>query len=303
MAWNEVCRLVGEPLRFAFDEPPDVALLNRQDFSRDQLDEPSYLAIADFVKNGVHDRIRQEFRRKFPGETPQLMPPRWLTLRPLDIVAYSYVRKDLQFPEPFERLDEPIVFGQSKVAGFGIGDKDKPGHAKLYPQVSILYYEDPDDFAVELKTKAPEDRVLLAKLRPETTLRQTVEKVLQRAAASQPSRALRGDVLKVPRLDFDITRQFEELEHRLLVFRNPQLPTDSVIRSALQSIRFQMNEKGVKLRSHARIVTSCSKADSPPPGRLMIFDKPFLILLQRTGAKSPYFALWVDNPELLVAAN
>ena len=32
----------------------------------------------------------------------------------------------------------------------------------------------------------------------------------------------------------------------------------------------------------------------------MIFDKPFLIMLQRSDAKMPYFALWVDNAELLV---
>lgn len=32
----------------------------------------------------------------------------------------------------------------------------------------------------------------------------------------------------------------------------------------------------------------------------MIFDKPFLIMLKRAGAKSPYFALWVANVELLV---
>ena len=32
----------------------------------------------------------------------------------------------------------------------------------------------------------------------------------------------------------------------------------------------------------------------------MIFDKPFLIILERANAKMPYFALWVDNAELLV---
>jgi len=35
---------------------------------------------------------------------------------------------------------------------------------------------------------------------------------------------------------------------------------------------------------------------SAPP----VFDRPFLILLQRTDAKTPYFALWVDNVELLM---
>jgi len=33
---------------------------------------------------------------------------------------------------------------------------------------------------------------------------------------------------------------------------------------------------------------------------MMVFDKPFLVLLKRVGAKTPYLALWVDNSELLV---
>ncbi len=45
----------------------------------------------------------------------------------------------------------------------------------------------------------------------------------------------------------------------------------------------------------------CS-APAPPPAvkHVMIFDEPFLILLQRREADVPYFAMWVANPELLV---
>ena len=32
----------------------------------------------------------------------------------------------------------------------------------------------------------------------------------------------------------------------------------------------------------------------------LVFDKPFLVMIQRTGASQPYFALWVANAELLV---
>jgi hypothetical protein len=32
----------------------------------------------------------------------------------------------------------------------------------------------------------------------------------------------------------------------------------------------------------------------------MILDKPFVILVQRADAKTASFALWVDNPKVLV---
>jgi hypothetical protein len=44
----------------------------------------------------------------------------------------------------------------------------------------------------------------------------------------------------------------------------------------------------------------CGVEEPPVRQHRMIFDKPFLLLMQRQGAKVPYFALWVDNAELLV---
>ncbi len=32
----------------------------------------------------------------------------------------------------------------------------------------------------------------------------------------------------------------------------------------------------------------------------LIFNRPFLLYLQRNNAKLPYFVMWVANPELLV---
>jgi hypothetical protein len=58
-----------------------------------------------------------------------------------------------------------------------------------------------------------------------------------------------------------------------------------------------MDEKGVRLRSESHVGIGCS--GSPPEVR-MIFDRPFLVMLKRIDAENPYFAMWVDNAELLV---
>ncbi len=301
LAWNEVCSLVNEDIHFADKEPPEVGLLNQKSFVRKDLDEASYVAVADFVRNRVHARSRRELNEKVHGEaTPRFIPPESLTPRPQDIVAYCYLFKKLDFPEPFERVEEPIVFGTTKLPCFGIGPGKKRDHAKLYPQVSVLFYQTPDDFAVELKTKVGGDRLLLAKVSPEATLRKTIEKVQERASKSKPQTAFFGDILEVPTLNFDITRRYAELENQRLSIKNPQIAKDLVILSALQNIRFLLNEKGVKLRSEAHIAIGCAAEGPPPSARRMIFDKPFLILMQRADAKTPYFALWVDNSEVLV---
>jgi len=40
--------------------------------------------------------------------------------------------------------------------------------------------------------------------------------------------------------------------------------------------------------------------EPPPPPRYFICDKPFLILMLRPDQKKPYFAMWVENSELMV---
>jgi len=299
LAWNEACKLVGEDLHF-LDESPMVGELNRKAFTRDGIDESSHVSLAGFVRDDIHGQIRRALLVKFHGRaTPKHLPDKQLTPRPQDIVAYSYLFKHMEFPRHFERLEVPLLFGEVELASFGMREY-KPGHRKLYGQVSILDYKGPDDFVVELKTKAKRDRLILAKVPPGATLRETIDAVELRAAPAKAVTMQTGDVLVVPKLNFDVTRHLRELEGKLLPVKNPKVADDLAIVSAIQNIRFQMDEKGVRLRSESSISFGCGAAAPPSPQHIMVFDKPFLILMQRADAKIPYFALWVGNTELLL---
>jgi len=260
--------------------------------------------VADFVRNDPHGRIQRELKRKFGGAaTPRFIPPREPTPRPQDIVSYCYLFKNLDFNVPFERLGEPIRFGGTDIPAFGISREYKSAHEKMYEQVLVLDYRDRDDFIVELLTKSEGDRLILAKLKPAPTLAGTVEMIEKRAAGAEPSPAGRGDVLRVPRLNFDVTRGYAELEGRRLVSSSPGVADDLVLLSAVQNTRFQLDEKGVRLRGESHVAFGCSASPPPHISRVMVFDEPFLILLKRARADAPYFALWVDNPEILGAAS
>ena len=191
---------------------------------------------------------------------------------------------------------ETITFKGVRVRCFGMVEY-KPAHEKMYPQVVILDYNGPRDFVIELKTKSPGERVILAKVAPGKTLQQTVRRVNARAERAKAVKMVSGDVLKIPRMNFDLSREYSELYGRALRLKNRAF-AGYVIVQAVQDIRFQMDEKGLKLRSESRII-GCDAPGLPPPRHVMIFDEPFLLMLQRAGAKAPYFALWVDNAELL----
>ncbi|GEM_PF-605545 len=307
LAWNEMCTLAGGPLQIV-NAPPMVGVLNKRTATRADLDEASYLAMAG-VGPATIEKINKELARKFPG-TP-------LARVPADIarnvgegywIAYSCLLKDLLFDEPFERSSLPMRFVDANVVTFGVtpyegddvpspddaAEAKKAGpnsqlqhRAKLNAQVLIHDFKDSNDFIVELLTKSKDDRLILAKVKPGSTLSETIDMVLKRVGSSKPANMANEDSLKVPIINVDISKRYEQLIGKTLV--QARMP----ILEALQVIRFRLDEKGAQLMSLAFM----SVGSACP--HWMEFDKPYLVLLQRKDAKHPYFAMWVANPGLM----
>jgi hypothetical protein len=300
LAWNKVCDLIGEDVHFEQD-PPMVKILNKRQAKESDIDAMSYVARVGHIRDGILKDIKSELERKFKGAARPKLIPSGVGMRPQDIVTYSYLFKNLEFPVKFERLKRPVVFDKSEVSCFGIGNKSMGAHIQMFKQVSILDYKDRDDFIIELKTKSPIDQFILVKTNSTGTLKTCVDQAIKRMSSGTPSKMQYGDILKIPKMNYDIHRQYDELMGKKLKVVNPNIAKDLIVLSAEQSIRFQMDEEGVKLKSESKTTFGCSKsAPEPQPQHIMIFDKPFLVLLKNSNANTPYFAMWVSNPELLV---
>lgn len=281
VAWNELCDLLGSPIK-ARKVPEMVGVLNRKAVTRADLDEASCVAMAGYPTGGpddVLDRIAAEMKEKF-GEAvkPEFLPGR-RELRRDDWLAYGFLLKELPFEWSFKRLPEwSLTFAGHAVEPFGIHQlvRMDEEEVKAASQVIICYDRGPDDFIVELKTRSQTDRLILAKVQPSATLSETIRDVQQRMAIGPPQHMQGGSHLVIPVVDFDVVRGYAEL---------------SRIGIAVQQIRFKLDETGAVLKSEAY-----TKKNGRPG---LIFDKPFLVMIQRTDARVPYFALWVANAELL----
>jgi hypothetical protein len=311
LAWNELCAYFGEDVRLK-DEPPMVPVLNEKLSTKGDIDEASYVAMAGIVKDNIIEKIKKALEEKFKGQaSPKLLPdPK--SLGPTDIVAYAYLFKNLEFAVPFEDIEGGLNFGESKVSAFGV--KEYSGaNEEMGRQVLILDYADKNDFVVEIRlesqsrdiglafgmdstaggaTELPGDRLILAKVQAEKTLLETIDGVLKRVADRKPGRMGDHDCLKVPKMNFDLKRSYQEIIGKNLVNRKG---AGYLIAEALQSVRFKLDEKGAMLKSEALIL---AKNGHMPLE--MVFDKPFLVIMAKDRRRVPYFALWVDNPELLV---
>jgi hypothetical protein len=304
LAWAELESLLGESPHLEPDSPL-AETLNAFTISDTFLDEASYVAVGDTVGNDAAGTIARQLADRFGGRArPRLVPTEaeLLGARPEDIVLYSYVFKHLAFETPFEDLDLELSFMGRPVYAFGVGPY-KPGQEAMRSQIRIVDYLSEDDFIIELYTEAREDQLVLAKISPGATLAETVAGVQRRLVAAERTPATitnqPGDVLMVPNLNIELARRYDELLGRHLVTSHPEVADDLMILRAEQLVRFQMDEEGVRLREESTMHFGCSASGGLPPAHTMIFDRPFLIMLQRRDASTPYFAMWVGSDELL----
>jgi hypothetical protein len=285
LAWDAF----GRGADIKLDGSPELERsLNRHLVSASDIDEASYIAMAGFGRDKILDRVRAALKEKF-GATGSLLPS---NVRDIDILAYAYLYKNLEFATPFKEL-EPRAWGNEIVKVFGITNEgDARVNRERRKQVKVLHYASDADFVIELLTQSGDDRLILARRPPARTLQETVTAVLQTLGPASDTND--DEPLIVPQADFDLTHRFSELEGRRLLNKGLE---EYVIGAAVQNIRFRLNEKGAQLKSEAALVAAgCG------PRKVRVFDlcAPHLLMILRRGAQNPMFAMWRADAELAV---
>jgi len=285
LAWNELIDKCGEIPKGG---PRIVQELNRGIVTKSDLDDSSYVAVVGETAEGVVRRTQRELETKFHEQaSPELLNEDL----PKGLVAYSYLFKDLSFLNHLLRFNSPMEFLGFQALAFGFSAARNAEEQQAAAQVTVYDYRNSDDFVVEIKTRSSGDRLILAKVHPDSTLHQTIAQVAHRLLTKgmPPQTEMR---MEIPLIDFRLLKDYDELVGLRTCGANP-------IVLAQQMIRFKLDEKGAKLKSEAVAdIASADVEDHSPPQ--LIFDKPFLVIMERQGLPHPYFALWVDNPELLV---
>jgi hypothetical protein len=297
LAWNEYRDSFPGYLP---EDPEIIKQLDKKMFVKDYLSEDCYVAMSGRWKN-IAEKINRILKEKFGDEAWLLTKERVLENRFSENtpMAYAFLFKNLVFPEMFESLDEPIWFesqrGFVKVGGFGVREfmPDEEKHKNLGKQVSIYYYKydykkSPVEFVIELKPESSNEEIIIAQVTPGKTLLEAIRNIQEIITENKPT-SLRGhETLQIPEFDFDIEHYFTEIEKYL-----SRLVSGPA--KAYQRTKFKLDEKGAILKSEA-IITAEALRIMP---RQFIVSKPFLIYLKQKDSPYPYFAMWVENGEIL----
>jgi len=291
LCWNELKTFMNGDIEIS-GNPDIVPFLNKSLSTKDDLSEESYVAVAGYIKDNVEDTINKQLATKFK----KVEPVNFDGFAEDDIIAYSYLYKNLKFDKEFETFKSPIEFSAKgspavSVNAFGINDYSTKNEA-IAKQVDIIDYQDNDDFIIRLKTSTSDDELILAMIQPGSTLLETIEIVEDRIMNGKQERLSENDVLKIPKFSFKLTHQYSELIDKSIM---NSAYSDYKIEEAIQDITFVLDERGAILESKAFIHASKDVSRS----KYLEFNRPFLLYMKEKGAKYPYFALWVENTELM----
>ena len=203
------------------------------------------------------------------------------------------LKKDFSFLQKFNQL--PVgSFGEGKYESkyFGINETAK---SKLYKNVNVLFYNNAKDFAVELRTQS-DDIVILYRTDKNKSFSSLYNQMNKKASKYKGNHSfVVGDKLKVPYVSFKDDVNFDDLCGREI-----KSSERFYFEKALQTVDFDMNEQGVKLKSEAALDVSLMSFMPPKveQGRNMVFDDTFIIFLKETDKSKPYFAARIKDLNL-----
>ena len=292
LVWNDFMNdVVKGNVEFRDGESELANELNKQSFKVDQLSENSYFkihgqAMGEDLKNKIQNGIKQ----KFNEDSNLIDRIDWNDSN--GYVLYAMLKKEFNFLEPFSTAMGSMTFNNSepRIKCFGVDSSNNPIASK---NVELLFYNSEDDFAIKLKTKEGEEVILYKTTGENKSFEENYKEIKkQQINYSGKNTFEENDILRIPFIKVNDEINYDELCGREIKNSN------YYIKQALQTIDFELNNVGGSVKSEA-LIDATQKAWTEK-SRKMIFDSDFILYLKEESKEQPYFALKVDNTDILL---
>lgn len=296
LVWNEFMeqRVKGN-VEFENENNNLVSELNKRSFTKEMLSEEDYYIKVDKTTPELKVEIRKDINEKFGIRTSSLLENINFNNNEKfeSYTLYSALFKQFNFINPFDKLkySEPFSGSKEKIQYFGINNASDE---ILNENVEVLFYNNKNDFAVKLKTKEKEE-VLLYRTSDNKSFNDLYNQMLEKSLLYEGEKEFnKDDELKIPYINVDTLINYGELCGK--VIKNTG---GLYIQNALQNVKFSLNEKGGNLMSEAILKDIYLSVAKNP--RYFYFNDKFVLFLKEENKEQPYFALRVNNTDILVS--
>lgn len=263
--------------------------LNKGTFTTDYLSEDSYYKIHGYASEELKEKIEKDIKDKFNEKSDILDSFEWPIEEGNLYFLYAMLKKKFEFPTVFSRLEDGKFGKYNNVKFFGINEETKD---EVREQVEVLYYKSKDNFAVKLITKQ-NDEVIIARGTKKNTYIDVYNEIMENAEKYKGSHSFsEQDTLQVPNISLNIIENIDDLTGRGFLYSDG---TEHEITQAMQSIQFELDEKGGAIKSEAGMMVDKLAINDNEEKREFIVDDTFTIFLKENNKDLPYFAATISD--------
>lgn len=211
------------------------------------------------------------------------------------------LNKELSFLETFDNFNDytrnTFANGNEYIKYFGINNASPE---KMNKNIEILFYNKKnenttllsDDFAIKLKTKEG-DEIILYRTNDNKSFSEYYQDIKTKMSEYNGRTEFKDDdELLVPYVRVNGMVAYNELYGKFIKDPKGLFFTDVV-----QNVNFSLNESGCNLNSRATMVTEYNGISDDT--KRCYFQDKFIIFMKEKNADMPYFALKVDNDDIL----
>ena len=288
LIWNDLKNDLAKKDIVFNPQPTVVDNLNKGTFNTSCLSEDSYYKVYGNPTPALKKQIEKAIKDKFNETSDILNDFSWEEGESNNYFLYVMLKKQFEFPKVFTKLENGDFGKYKNVKYFGI---DSNTDEAVRNQVEVLYYNSSSDFAVKLNTKQ-NDEVIISRGNTENNFGDIFKGIIEKSHKYEGSKSFeKTDKLKIPKISFNLKQEITEVENKPYTFSNGDI---YYIEKALQTIEFDLDEKGGRIKSEAGMKNKLAEIIPEEP-RDFIVDDTFTIFLKEKGKDLPYFAAQISD--------
>ena len=289
LIWNDLKNDLAKKDIVFNPQPTAVDNLNKGTFNTSCLSEDSYYKVYGSPTLELKKQIEKAIKEKFNETSDILDDFSWEEGESDNYFLYVMLKKQFEFPKVFTKLENGDFGKYKNVKYFGINSSTDKA---VRNQVEVLYYNSSSDFAIKLKTKQ-NDEVIISRGNTETNFGDVFKSITEKSSKYNGSTSFNEtDKLKIPNIKFNLKEEITEVENKPFTFSNGR---EYCIEKALQTIQFELDEKGGKIKSEAGISLKEAAIMPTEKPRDFLVDDTFTIFLKEEGRDLPYFAAQISD--------
>lgn len=287
LIWNDFKNdIVKQNIKF--DKKLDMLdNLNKEDFTKNDISDSYYYKIYGRKNLELKSKIENAIKEKFNQKSDILDQFDWSS-DALDsgedvidrYFLYSMLYREFEFNKKFDTFNDKFKDIEN-VEYFGIIKNNDV----VREQIKVYYYNDENDFAIKLITKNNDEVIIIKNPKGET-----FDEIYNSVKDKKIHEFNDKDNFMMPKIDFNVLREYDELENKEIV----TLDGIYTIEKAIQSVKFSLDEKGGKVKSEAGMDV-IYESSSVEKYRNFYVNDTFALFLKESNKDKPYFALRVDD--------